>query len=247
MPQPQAVTVRGNARKLVMRVAHVKCLVLKNLAEHAARLWVLPEDLLVDCKSSSGSPFGKMEKSEKRVFLAALDAKVVQAALSGREPIRFECMHIHPERRVRFANPRSRDRRFRPLDCARDGPLDCARDRPLECAQDRPLDRARDRPLDCAREWRGVANPPQDCAPAEAKELGMALLILRVAQEKSPQKWIWGQLGGAREIATAVLFGLGEAQQLVPAAGRVRPNPAVQGPEQPIEAGRFDGHWHVIA
>jgi hypothetical protein len=75
----------------------------------------------------------------------------------------------------------------------------------------------------------------------------MALLILRVAQEESPQKWIWGQLGGAREIATAVLFGLGEAQQLVPAAGRVRPNPAVQGPEQPIEAGRFDGHWHVIA
>jgi len=94
---------------------------------------------------------------------------------------------------------------------------------------------------------RGASNPPQDFAPAEAKELGVALLVLGVAQEEAPQKWIWGELGGARDIATAVLFRLGEAQQLVPAARRVCPNPAVQGSEQPIEARGLDGHWHVIA
>jgi hypothetical protein len=171
----------------------VKCLVLQNLAEDAARRWVLPEDLLVDRESSSGSLLGEMEESEKRVFLSALDAKVVQAALSGREPIRFERLYVHPERR------------------------------------------------------RGASNPPQDFAPAEAKELGMALLVLGVAQEEAAQKWIWGKLGGAREIATAVLFRLGETQQLLPTPGRVRPDPAVQGSEQPIEARRLNGHWHVIA
>src|SRR5262249_57448564 len=103
-----------------------------------------------------------MEESEKRVFLSALDAKVVQAALSGRQPICFERMPIHPERR------------------------------------------------------RGASNPPQDFAPAEAKELGVALLVLGVAQEEARQQWIWGQLGRAPAIPTAARFRLRSPQHLVP-------------------------------
>jgi hypothetical protein len=64
----------------------------------------------------------------------------------------------------------------------------------------------------------------------------------REARREAPQERVAGQLGGTRQIARAVGLGLGEAEQLARAAPGIRPDPAVQRLQQPIQPGRLDAH-----
>jgi hypothetical protein len=55
----------------------------------------------------------------------------------------------------------------------------------------------------------------------------MPLLVERVPQIETPQERVLRQLRGAREIAAAIRFGLGEDEELLRASMGIRPDPAM--------------------
>ena len=82
----------------------------------------------------------------------------------------------------------------------------------------------------------------QQLAGAAPEQIGVALLVSRVAEEEPSQDGVMRQLGRARQIAAAVGLGLRETQQLPGATVRVDPDPAMQRLEQPVDGGRRAAH-----
>ena len=68
----------------------------------------------------------------------------------------------------------------------------------------------------------------QQGAAAIAKQLGVALLVLGVAQEQSAQARVASQFGGAQDVPATVGLGFGETQQIARAPDRVAPEPPLR-------------------
>ena len=73
----------------------------------------------------------------------------------------------------------------------------------------------------------------------------MPQLVLCVAQVQPAQQRVAGQLRRPGQIAAAVRFGLGEAQELAGSPVRIPPDPAVQRPQRAIECGRTNYFLHA--
>jgi hypothetical protein len=69
----------------------------------------------------------------------------------------------------------------------------------------------------------------QELAAPRAKELGVALLVVRVAQEEATKGGVSCLLGSPGEVTPALRLGLREAQELAGASLGIGPNPPVKG------------------
>src|SRR5216683_3682167 len=66
----------------------------------------------------------------------------------------------------------------------------------------------------------------------------MALLVPRMEQKQPPQQGIARHFDSAHQIAPAIYFGFGEAEQLARSPRRVEPDPAMEWPQQ------YPSHFH---
>src|SRR5471032_101316 len=86
----------------------------------------------------------------------------------------------------------------------------------------------------------------QHLAGAAKKERRVAVLVLRMSQVEPAEQGIFGELGGAYEVAASRGFRLGEAEQLLAPPVGIEPDPPMQRPKQPVEQRRSDPHTHKV-
>src|SRR5215472_14480019 len=93
-PERPGMAPRGDADELLIRVVHMKCLILQNIVKYGARLRIRLQDIAIDDKSSGRGFLGDMEEGEQRLRALRIHAKVVQAPLSRREPVELQPLFL---------------------------------------------------------------------------------------------------------------------------------------------------------